>query len=84
MPLVKNKHAHKRQLGDLKPGNCFRSKWDDREGFYIISKTNADPSIQTPRGKVLVVNLETGRAVFKPLSLMVEVINVELHIEDKK
>lgn len=78
MPILKNIHANRKQLRDLKPGNCFRSKWDDREAFYIVGKTGDDPSIQTPYGKVIVFNIETGRAVFKPLTLEVEPIKINL------
>ena len=84
MPIVRNKNAKKIQLGNLKPGNTFRTKWDSREGFYIVAKTNSDPSIQTPSGKVLAFNIKTGRAIFKPMSLTVEAVKIKIHVEDEK
>lgn len=83
MAIVKQKYATKRILDKIKPGNVVRIKYDGQEGFYIVCKSS-DQSIQTPAGRVLVVNLETGRALFKPLNLTVEIVTAVITTEDFK
>jgi len=82
--FVQRKNRLVKKLGDLRPGNAFRVKFDSKEGFYIVGRTNGDQAIQTPMGKVLAFNIETGRAVFKPMTLDVEQIKLNFKWEDMK
>lgn len=64
------------QLRDVKPGNVVEVKWDDRVTYYLVCK---DPGQMTHSGKTL-VNIETGRIVYKPNHLFCTKVKASFQI----
>lgn len=77
MALVVSSEGQKAKLEDIKPGNSVQIVWDGRTTTYMITKTDKDFA----NGKVPLVNLETGRLVFKPKSLSCVKVSATVTIE---
>ena len=80
MALVVSADNHKTELGDVKPGNSVQLSWDSRITTYMVVKTETDFA----KGKIPLVNLETGRLVFKPRVLLCAKVSATITLKECK
>jgi len=88
MLVTDGNHEFKTKITAVKPGECFAviDAGERAVGYYIVTKLgigDQDLFGGYPNA-VSVANLNTGRIVFKPRTLMVEKLNVKLVTIERK
>lgn len=77
MALVVNASSDQTPLENVKPGNSVQISWDGVTTTYMVAKSPTDFA----QGKIPLVNLTTGRLVFKPRGLNCTKVSVTINVE---